>query len=241
MSPTRDPNAGRLAITQLLGGRRRPHKRFVLGISRDAERLDMEFAVRALSVEEQQTARAEALRYLTATCGWSREDLVTETGETALNLEIMVQLLARALVDPENPDAPCAADLSATMSGATAPEAWREAASRVRKLLDADEVNACFEHLVAFQVERSPLDSAKSVAEIKEMVEALGKGLLAPSRLARCDRTTLTRIIDALAAEKRTWTTPSSSATSPVTSSPEASSATSASSTEAPILFGSET
>ena len=232
--------AGKVALAQLLAGRARPHKRFTLPLTRDAGRGDVEFAVRALSVEEQQQAQTEAMRHLTTTCGWQREDLVSDVGEGALNLELMTQFLARALVDPENPDAPMAADAGAVM-GAGAPEEWRKAASRVRQLLDADEVQACFNHYIAFQEERSPFDQAKTVAEVKEMVDALGKGQLAPTRLMRCDHTTLTRIIDELVARGRTSTTPNSSDASPVTSSLEASSATSASSTEAPILFGSET
>lgn len=236
----RKPIAGKLALTQLLGGRARPHKRFTLTITRDAGRGEVEFAVRALSVEEQQQAQAEALRHLTTTCGWQREDLVSEMGEAALDLELMTQFLARALVDPESPDAPMAADAGAVM-GAGAIDEWRKAASRVRQLLDADEVRACFNHYIAFQDERSPFDKAKTVAEVKEMVDALGKGQLAPSKLMRCDHTTLTRIIDELVARGRTSTTPSSSDASPVISSPEASSATSESSTEMPTLFGSET
>lgn len=224
MTLERSSAHGTTALAQLLAGRERPHKRFTLEVVRDGARHTMELAVRAISTHEQQQARADALRYLATTCGWQREDLVTDLGEGVLNLEVMVQILTRALVDPESPSQAAAKDAEA-----------------VRKLLDVDEIQACFDQHVAFQEERSPFHRVKTLAEVEEMVAALGKGQLSPSRLMRCERTTLIDIITALAAKVSTPTTPKSSDTSPLIESPEVSSAPSASPTEMPILFGSGT
>ena len=91
------------ALRSLLGGRSRPHRKFTVEIVRDRGAEAMTFAVRSLSSKETMEAEAEAKKWLHGTGGWTREDTVYGLGESVLNLETMVQILARALVVPGAP------------------------------------------------------------------------------------------------------------------------------------------
>jgi hypothetical protein len=142
-----------------------------------------------------------------------------------LNLEVMVQILARALVDPDRTDAPFAAD-----------------AAELRRCFDVDEVRACFDEYTAHALERSPFRHLKTLAEVREVADALGKGLTQPTSLQRFDTTTLRLIITSLVDRAARWTTPNSSATTPPIDSPTDSSPTSTATTpRAMTLDDSET
>jgi hypothetical protein len=154
-----------------------------------------------------------------------REDLIGDAGDAVLNLEVMVQILARALVDPDRTDAPFAAD-----------------AAELRRCFDVDEVRACFDEYTAHALERSPFRHLKTLAEVREVADALGKGLTQPTSLQRFDTTTLRLIITSLVERAARWTTPNSSATTPPTDSPADSSQTSTATTpRAMTLDDSET
>lgn len=203
-------------LSKLLAGRERPWRRFDLQVTRDATTQTVTLGVRTLSVHEQEQAHAEAIKWLVGTGGWVREDLVGDAGDATLNLEVMTQTLARALVDPDEPTKPFAAD-----------------AAELRRCFEVDEVVACFEEYNAWCVERSPMRHAKNIAEVREIADALGKGLMASTALMRFDATTLRSIITELVAPRATWTKPSSSATSQPSASREDSSP---SSTTTPTL-----
>lgn len=194
-------------LSKLLAGRERPWRRFTLEVVREGgpERLDI--GVRTLTAQEQEEAHAEAVKWLVSTGGWMREDLVGDTGDAVVVLETMVQTLARALVDPDKPSEPFAAS-----------------AAELRKCFDVDEIRACFDEFSAWSLERSPLRYAKSIAEIREVAEALGKGRMGPTALMRFDATSLRSIITELVAQRATQTKPSSSATSSPIASPDDSS-----------------
>lgn len=203
-------------LTKLLAGRSRPVREFSVEVVRDAGPEPLRLAVRTLSAEEIAAAQMAARRWLTSTGGWSTEDLLSDTGDALLNLETMVQILARALVDPDNHELPFA-----SAEGAAA-------AAEVRKCFDADEIRACFDEYSRHAQDRSPFRKLKTLDEVREVADALGKGLTAPTALQRFDATSLQLIITELAARVTKLTTRTSSATSPPTSSPPDSSETSA-------------
>lgn len=194
-------------LSKLLAGRERPWKRFTLEIVRESGPERLEIGVRTLTAQDQEEAHAEAVKWLVSMGGWMREDLVGDTGDAVVVLETMVQTLARALVDPDEPSKPFAKD-----------------AGELRRCLDVDEIRVCFDEFNAWSLERSPLRYAKSLAEIKEVADALGKGLMGPTALTRFDATTLRSIITELVARRATQTRPNSSDTSSPTASPDDSS-----------------
>mgnify|MGYP003326202759 FL=1 len=124
-----------------------------------------------------------------------------------LNLEVMVQTLARALVDPEKPDTLFAAD-----------------AAEVRAHFEVDEIRACWDEYLAWSQERSPFRALKTLDEVREVADALGKGQASMTSLPRYDAGTLRAIITTLVAQRATWTTANSSATSQPTDSLDSSS-----------------
>lgn len=191
-------------LNKLLAGRARPHKTFDLEVVRGDGRLTLHLAVRALSADEAARAHADAIKWLVGTGGWQREDLIGDAGDAILNLEVMVQTLARALVDPAKPDTAFAVD-----------------AAEVRRLFEVDEIRALWDEYSAWSKERSPFRELKTLEEVREVADALGKGQLSPTSLPRFDYDTLRRIIISLAAQRATWTTHSFSDTSRANDSPD--------------------
>ena len=63
-------------------------------------------------------------------------------------------------------------------------------------------------------------EALKTLAEVKEVADALGKGQASMTSLPRYEYTTLRSIITALVDQRATWTMPSSSGISPQTVSP---------------------
>lgn len=185
-------------------------------------------AVRALSNGEIQRATIEARKHLLAE-GWESEDLFTELGESVFNMETAVRILAAALIVPPGGDA------------VKAPEAQRltSGPDQVRALLEPDEITLLFQEFCAWQEERSPLSRAKTLEEVEDLIEALGKGQAPSSRLNAFDPSSLKSIICGLAARLMSATRPPSSPTSlfaapaPAPSTPSGS-ATASPSTSAP-------
>ena len=194
--------AGGSHLAQLLGGYAPPRRKFEIELQRaDAAGAPVTvravIAVRALSVQETEEAHAEAIKWLVGQGAHQREDLLGDNGDSVLNLELMTQLLARALMHPDRTREPFAKDAAA-----------------LRSTLFADEIEACFREYTAFQAERSPLRGLRSADELKEIVAALGKGQTSQINLLRFDVTSLRSIITSLAAQVSTLTRPSSSDTS---------------------------
>lgn len=190
-------------LAKLLAGRVRPHKLFSIEIARADGRVTLPLAVRSLTADDAARAHADAIKWLVSTGGWQREDLIGDAGDAILNLEVMVQTLTRALVDPEKPDVAFAAE-----------------AAEVRKFFEVDEIRAVWDEYASWSQERSPFRSLKTLAEVKEVADALGKGQASMTSLPRYEYTTLRSIITALVDQRATWTMPNSSATSPPTDSP---------------------
>ena len=220
MSLDRDRSAGAHALSQYLGGRMGPPvRRFTLRVALDDGDHDMPMAVRAFTFEERVTAHANAMKFLTGTGGWQREDVVTDGGDTVQYLAQVCELLAVALRDPDDLTRPFA-------SGAAS----------IRQLLTDDQILFCLNELQLHQQERSPFDRAKTWGEVEEMVDALGKGLLSTIKLQRCDRITLLNMLTTLADRAAKRMTARFSDTSPPNESPAASEAPSESTTETVIL-----
>lgn len=154
--------------------------------------------IKALPIEAVQKASAEAIRYLTVECGFKEEHLYTELGEGVLDAETRVQILARALVEPDAPTQPLAGG-----------------ADELRGLLEPDEVTLLFNEFIAWQEERSPLSRARSWEEVESFLEALGKGRVPRTRLNAFDSSSLKYMLSELAAQHWKPTSPHSSDTSP--------------------------
>ena len=207
--------AGSSKLAQMLGGYLPPRKKFELDVLRCDDRgapitIRLRMAARALTVEETEESHAAAIQWLVSKGGHTREDLIGSTGDSILECELMTQLLSRALMDPDNVRKPFAVDAAA-----------------LRATLYTDEIEACFREYSAFQAERSPLRNIRSADELREVVDALGKGQDERINLMRFDVISLSNIIRTLAARVATLTRPSSSDTSSPPESPAESSATS--------------
>lgn len=205
------------ALRSLLGGRSRPHRKFTVEIVRDRGAEAMTFAVRSLSSKETMEAEAEAKKWLHGTGGWTREDTVYGLGESVLNLETMVQVLARALVVPGAPDRAFAAD-----------------ADEVRKTFDADEIIALHDEYATHLRERSPFRHIENDKQLAEVIDALGKGQVSTNSFPRYDNISLRVITLSLAERVVTLTTRKSSATSSASTSHDGSSTESSDTSSAP-------
>jgi len=190
-------------LAKLLAGRARPHKTFSIEIARADGRVTLPLAMRSLTAEDAARAHADAVKWLVSTGGWQREDLIGDAGDAILNLEVMVQTLTRALVDPEKPDVSFAAE-----------------AAEVRRFFEVDEIRAVWDEYATWSQERSPFRSLKTLAEVKEVADALGKGLASMTSLPRYEYASLSLIITALVGQRATWTTENSSGISQPIDSP---------------------
>jgi len=202
---------GGTRLAQMLGGYLPPRRKFELDLQRaDANgapvTVRVVIAARALSTRETEEAHAEAIKWLIGQGAHQREDLIGATGDSVLELELMTQLLARALMDPERHREPFAKDAAA-----------------LRDAMFPDEIEACFREYTAFQAERSPIRGLRSADELREVVDALGKGQTSQINLLRFDVVSLRSISLSLADQVARLTRPISSDTSPPSESPEAS------------------
>lgn len=159
-------------------------------------------ALRTLNADENLRVRAEALKWLSSSCGFSEDYLVgTTNGESLTEFEVKVRSIAIALVEPAPPHRAVAKD-----------------ADELRVMLDADEVSALFELYLDWVQERSPISAARTAEEVASVVDALGKGTMPRSRLSGYDSFSLRSIAIELAARLRTQTSSPSSPTSPLSS-----------------------
>lgn len=193
---------GDTKLSQMLGGYMPPRRRFDLDVQRcNAEGapvvVHLQLAVRALSVEEMEQSHADAVKWLVGVGGHQREDLITSNGDSVVELEMMTQVLARALMDPDKPREPFAKDAKA-----------------LRETFYPDEIETCFREFSAFDAERSPLRRLRSADDLAEVVEALGKGQTSQINLLRFDIISLRSITLSLADRVAKQTRPNSSATS---------------------------
>lgn len=156
-------------------------------------------ALRTLSAEQETRLRADARTWLMESCRYSEIFLdETAVGRAALELEIKVQTLALALVEPASPHGQLA-----------------RSADELRKLLYADEVTHLFELYLDWVQERSPISAARTAEEVKDLVEALGKGTQPLQSLSAFDSVSLRIIATELVARLRTSMSSPSSPTSP--------------------------
>lgn len=159
-------------------------------------------ALRTLNADENLRVRAEALKWLSSSCGFSEDYLVgTTNGESLTEFEVKVRSIAIALVEPAPPHRAVAKD-----------------ADELRVMLDADEVSALFELYLDWVQERSPISAARTAEEVASVVDALGKGTMPKSRLSVYDSVSLRSIAIELVARLRTQTSSPSSPTSPLSS-----------------------
>lgn len=159
-------------------------------------------ALRTLNADENLRVRAEALKWLSSSCGFSEDYLVgTTNGESLTEFEVKVRSIAIALVEPAPPHRAVAKD-----------------ADELRVMLDADEVSALFELYLDWVQERSPISAARTAEEVASVVDAMGKGTMPMSRLSAYDSVSLRSIVIELVARSRTQTSSPSSPTSPLSS-----------------------
>lgn len=164
------------------------------------------WAIRAPSALDHQQAIADARKFLEGK-GWRVEELqLGDVGAQTFELAAQAFLLAKSLVDPSDASKPFA-----------------ESGEQVLRLLQVDEINGLFAVLVEYQAERSPLSSgALSVAKIDEVLDDLGKGLLAPSWWRSYASATLARFTQRAADRLVSQTKPRSSPSGSLTSSENA-------------------
>ena len=173
------------------------------GTGHDLDGIPM--ALRTVPNAVRVKATADALKFLTGpSCGMTEEYLYgTDSGRGEMNLELMVQLLAVALVEPAPPHARIAKD-----------------ADTLRGLLDATEVQQIFDVYGDWLAERNPLSHAKSMEEVDAVLAALGKGTIPRSRLTSFDTSTLRSALASLAV-RHAMLTNSSSSLSPPSTAPD--------------------
>jgi hypothetical protein len=153
--------------------------------------------LRTLSADESLRLRAEAFRWLSTECGFSADYIVgSADGESHLAFEVKVRTLALALVEPGGTNAPVAKD-----------------ADDLRKMLEADEVTQLFEAYLDWTAERSPISSAKTAEEVRDLVDAMGKAMAPTSRLNAYDSVSLRIIATELVNRVRALTSAPSSPT----------------------------
>lgn len=164
--------------------------------------------LRTLSADESLRLRAEAFRWLSTECGFSADYIVgTSDGASHLEFEVKVRTLALALVEPGGAHSPVAKD-----------------PDELRKILEADEVTQLFEAYLDWTAERSPISSAKTAEEVRDLVDAMGKAMAPTSRLNAYDSVSLRIIATELVNRVRALTnapsspTPSSSDTATASS-----------------------
>jgi hypothetical protein len=185
-------------LAKLLGDQPLPARAFTFGGADARFGAETRWCVRALSVQEQLASVGAAIRFLCETCGFDRQDLFTDIGSAALDLESKVQALAVGLVDP-----------------ADARKAFAKDAAEVRRIFEADEVERLFNELSDFTLQRSPLSRAADNAEVQALIVAVGKGLAPKTKLLAFDFATLVSITHSLACQLYAPTRDSSSPSRP--------------------------
>lgn len=161
-----------------------------------------QWAVRAPSALDHQQAIADARKFLEGK-GWRVEELqLGEVGAQAFELAAQAHVLAKSLVDPNDPS-----------------KLFADSGEQVLRLLQVDEIVGLFAILTEYQAERSPVSSgALTLEKIDAVLDDLGKGLLAPTWWRSYASGTLARFAqraaDQLAKLTRGKSSPSGSLTS---------------------------
>lgn len=153
-------------------------------------------AVRMLTDEERALAHAAALTWVRSVAGFTSEYVHSPHGGEELEVEIAVQTLALALVDPST-QSPVAKD-----------------ADDIRKTLTSQEVVFLYERWHDLVQERSPLQK-KNHDELMEELDAMGKGTIPLSSLNGYDSASLRIIVRELVGRHARQMSGSSSDTSP--------------------------
>lgn len=180
MSDTQnDPFVGGSSLAKALGNASKPAvKTFSLG----GRLTGVTFAVKWVPASVRVESASLALKTCLETFKLDRTDLYGETGEAVLELETKVQLLFRAMCDPQDSNRPMAAS-----------------PDEIRQLLDPDEVTLAYNEWLSWQLERSPLHRAKSLQEVERIVDDLGKGYMPTTFLKSCEPDSLRAIAISLA------------------------------------------
>lgn len=152
------------------------------------------FGLRALTVEEVQTAAIDATKELTDRFKLSESLLFTSIADEMRDISSKVHILARSMTHAEAPH-----------------ERLFKGPNELRAALEADELHALFELYMDWQRERSPVSSAKSLDDVMGVVEAMGKGMAPSSALNGYDAATLRYIVTVLAQERQALLTASTS------------------------------
>lgn len=197
------------SLAKLVGFGPVPHRVFPFRGAGDRFPEGTRFAVRSLAADARMRAVVAAERWLCKVGAYERAELLTETGQAALQLEGKVRVLAAALVDPEDPARPF---VGLGDDGRVDPE---RAADELRALLETDEVEALFEEWIDYTDSRSPLQRARTWEEVEGLLAAVGKGSITPTSLNRYDSASLRYMLRELAVRFWTRTSPPSSDTSP--------------------------
>lgn len=188
-------------------------------------------ALRWLSQDELQKARRAANERMTEVLAWKEENLFTEAGEEDVETERATQVLALALVVPPAED---------TVSPRAA-QRFAASADELREYLDKQEIALLWRMWCDFEVERSPLSTAKRLADgslamteaMEATLRALGEARVSSYALHGYDTVTLRFIVTELAARLcSTPTSSPSSATSPSSEPADTSSAPSGSTSD---------
>ena len=127
---------------------------------------------------------------------WKEAHLYTELGEAVHDVESQVRVLVDGLIVPPDDDA-------AVLTEGTCVRAVRDA-DDLRKHLTADEIGFLYTEVIRFDRECSPITRAQKGEEVESFVDALGKGLIPPSRLSTCDPDSLLAIGISLAVRYET-------------------------------------
>lgn len=167
----------------------------------------------ALSTEDTLDAQREARAFVLDVEKFPESMLFTAFGEQHIDFCTKVFLLARTLADPD------------TLVPVATNDKGDIDARAIRRMLEPDDVTQLYELYVDWMSERSPISRAKSWDEIREEIDALGKGMTAPSSLTRFDGATLRGVVVELARERhellmaRQDTSSTSGSSSPTSSS----------------------
>lgn len=144
----------------------------------------------ALSTEDTLDAQREARAFVLDVEKFPESMLFSAVGEQHMDFATKVFLLARTLADPDTL-VPVATNAKGDID-----------ARVIRRMLEPDDVTQLYELYVDWMAERSPISRAKSWEDIRGEIDALGKGMTAPSSLTRFDGATLRAVVLELARER---------------------------------------
>lgn len=161
----------------------------------------LSLAVRSIDTIELQKAEGDALKAVRA-YGYDGADVYGNQGDSALQVERWVHVLARVLVCPDDPS-----------KLITTRDKNEPNPAQIKKLFERDEIEFLYRTWLEFQHSRSVLSTGK-LQEALEEARNVGKGLTPAQSLLRFDIATLAFTTTQLARELAAQTNSSSSDTS---------------------------